>query len=78
MTANQPDKLPLTMKIFVAVIVCYCLSFGDSVPAYGATGGSYGHGTIFPSYNNRLNARLIAAQFYYKPSYNLYGKINSI
>ena len=72
------------MKICLAIIVCSFLAFGNSIPRTGAgvytRGGSYGAGyvkqqPIHRTYSHKqLNTVLVAAQSYYAPSYNLYGK----
>ena len=66
------------MKIFVAFIVCYILSFGDGFPGANTYGGLYGGNQYvsYPKHNAyQLNAVLYAGQGYYGPSYNGYGKL---
>ena len=72
------------MKVCLAIVVCSFLAFGKSIPRTGAgvytAGGSYGAGYLKPqpiyrTYSHKqLNIVLAAAQSYYTPSYNAYGK----
>ena len=68
------------MKICLGIVIIRFLTFGYSQPWQNTGIGSYGkrYAKPLPPYctysHKQLNHVLVAAQSYYKPFYNTYGK----